>query len=113
MFEVERCERILASDWRRLVAPLQSPGNHQVEDEPHVVVEPDRNAFADTAEFDDGSAVDGSTWGEVSFDTHGAKNRIRIDHGKTNVETLRTHLTFNGGNVKIKAVNIYGSKMSQ
>ena len=59
------------------------------------------------ADEDESENTDGSTWGIISFAVHGAKKKIQINRVKT-VENLKVLLTFAGGNVKIKAVNIYG-----
>ena len=44
-------------------APVQAAGNHQMKDQPEIVVEADGDAFADATKFADGEAVDGGDGG--------------------------------------------------
>jgi len=54
---------------------------------------------------EDTSATD---YGTISFATHGATRKKSIISPKTNVDNLKMILNFNGGNVKIKQINVYG-----
>ena len=59
------------------------------------------------ADEDETEQTDGSTWGTISFATYGAVRKVTIFNNKT-LENLKINLTFNGGNVKIKNINVYG-----
>ena len=52
-------------------------------------------------------------WGTISYALHGAKKRIALEKKKDNVDNLKLIFNFNGGNVKIKQVNIYGQLKSK
>lgn len=54
-----------------------------------------------------GENTDGSTWGTLSFATHGAVKRRSLK-GHLTTQNLKLILTFAGGNVKIKTINVYG-----
>ena len=56
---------------------------------------------------EDNAATD---WGTVSFATHGAVQRVNLKNSKEAIENLRLVLNFNGGNVKIKRINVYGTR---
>lgn len=56
---------------------------------------------------EDSTATD---WGTVSEASHGNVQRVSLKGSKRNVENLRLILNFNGGNVKIKRINVYGTR---
>lgn len=41
---------------------MEAPGDHEVQDEPEVVVETDGDSLADSAQFPDGLAFDAAQW---------------------------------------------------
>ncbi len=55
---------------------------------------------------DDGDTV--SDWGTASFANHGAVRRVTLT-GSFEAEALQLVLNYNGGNVKIKRIEVYGT----
>ncbi len=56
--KIERGEVIPAAERRAVRPPMQTAGNHQVDDEPQLAVEADRDAFADPADLAHDAAFD-------------------------------------------------------
>ena len=63
---------------------------------------------------DEAENTDGSTWGIVSGANafHVDRKRVTVRASKTNVENIQLVLTFDGGNPKIKTINIHGTEMT-
>jgi len=61
--EVEGCEVVASAEFGVALSPVKSSGNHEVEDEPEVVVEAYGDALTDAAQLADGVAFDfGDRW---------------------------------------------------
>ena len=54
--------------------------------------------------------VAATDWGTMSFASHGAVQRVNLKNTKRKVENLKIIFNFNGGNVKIKRINVYGTR---
>ena len=51
-------------------------------------------------------------YGTIDFATKGAIRRVSIFTSKNNIDNLKLIFNFNGGNVKIKQVNVFGDIIS-
>ena len=58
-WKIERGEVIAPGELRGRRAPVQTAGDHQVDHEPQVIVEADRNALADASQFTHDVVLDG------------------------------------------------------
>jgi len=54
--KVERCQRLAARQLCSCRAPVQPAGNHQVKHQPKIILDANRNAFADAAQLADHAA---------------------------------------------------------
>lgn len=57
--------------------------------------------------------VAATDWGTAAYATQGAVKRVILRKSKRDVENLKMILNFNGGNVKIKRINVYGEQINR
>src|SRR5438270_4434478 len=58
VIEIESCERPPAVRDNAVFVPVQPPGNHQMQDQPEIIVKPDGDSFPDAAQAGDAMVED-------------------------------------------------------